>query len=185
MAEKWVISDPHWFHENIIRFCGRPFANADLMNECLIRNWNSVVEDGHRVYLLGDVFCGGGNDRERAEVLWALKGNIHLIVGNHDEALLKSPTLLKRFQKISYWKGFHDMGITFTHVPHELHRLRDGNINGHGHIHNNMEEDYHYLNYCVEHRDYTPTHFDQVNLEIKEILRKDKDLKPGNKYWHK
>lgn len=172
MAEKWVISDQHYFHENIIRFCGRPFANAEIMNECLIKNHNSVVNDGDYVYCLGDVFLGG-NDKQRAEVLWALKGRLRLIVGNHDEALLKSPSLTKRFEKIMYWKGFKDLGITFTHVPHDLSRLRDGNINGHGHIHNNLEDDYHYLNYCVEHRNYTPTHFDQVKLEIDAIRKQE------------
>ena len=169
--EKWFISDTHFFHENIIQYCGRPFANADLMNENLVANWNKVVGEHDYVYHLGDWFVGG-NDRQRNEILWSLNGKIRFIVGNHDEALLKRKSSLNRFEKIMYWKGFAENNFTATHVPHELKRLRDGAFNVHGHIHNNMEDDLHYINVCVEHRDYTPVHMDQILLEIKENKRK-------------
>lgn len=32
----WFTSDTHFFHDNIIRFSNRPFANAFEMNEELI-----------------------------------------------------------------------------------------------------------------------------------------------------
>lgn len=169
--EKWFISDTHFFHENIIKFCDRPFHSADDMNEKMIKNWNSVVGKTDYVYHLGDVFIGG-NDKERAEVLYALNGNLRLIVGNHDEALLMSPLLHKRFAKAMYWKGFKENNFTATHVPHQLDRLRNGEFNVHGHIHNNLEDDLHYINVCVEHRNYTPVHMDQIKLEIKNATYK-------------
>jgi calcineurin-like phosphoesterase family protein len=33
-------ADEHYLHENIIKFCNRPFANRDEMKEALIENHN-------------------------------------------------------------------------------------------------------------------------------------------------
>ena len=37
-------SDTHFYHSNIIKYCNRPFADAQDMNETLIANWNNVVD---------------------------------------------------------------------------------------------------------------------------------------------
>ena len=75
-------SDTHFYHANIINFCGRPFKNVEVMNETLIANWNSVVGPDDIVFHLGD-FCLGGS-AEWANILNRLNGKIYLIVGNHD-----------------------------------------------------------------------------------------------------
>ena len=75
-------SDTHFYHSNIINFCGRPFKNVEVMNETLIANWNSVVGPGNIVFHLGD-FCLGGS-AEWTNILNRLNGKIYLIVGNHD-----------------------------------------------------------------------------------------------------
>ena len=36
-------SDPHFGHNNILRFCHRPFQDMKHMCQSLIDNWNSVV----------------------------------------------------------------------------------------------------------------------------------------------
>ena len=41
---KLYISDLHFGHENVIRFDGRPFANADEMDLTLIELWNARVQ---------------------------------------------------------------------------------------------------------------------------------------------
>ena len=75
-------SDTHFYHTNIINFCGRPFKNVEVMNETLIANWNSVVGPDDIVFHLGD-FCLGGS-AEWTNILNRLNGKIYLIVGNHD-----------------------------------------------------------------------------------------------------
>ena len=80
-------SDTHFGHENIIKFCNRPFANAKEMNETLINNWNRVVGPDDTIFHLGDFAFGGS-------YLWnnmldRLNGHIHLIIGNHDRKNLR------------------------------------------------------------------------------------------------
>jgi calcineurin-like phosphoesterase family protein len=168
MAEKWFTGCPHFFHENIIIFCGRPFANAEIMNENIVANNNKVVNDGDYVYWLGDMFIGG-TEKDRVELLYSMKGRKRLIIGNHDDTIFKQPKVVNAFEKISYWKGFHDEGFTCTHVPHELHRLRDGHFNVHAHTHLNLEEDPHYISVSQDVRDFTPVHMDQILLEIRTV----------------
>lgn len=171
MAEKWFISDTHFFHENIIQYCGRPFANAELMNENLVENWNKWVKPGDKVYHLGDVACGyGGDEKALSRLLFSLNGHKRLIVGNHDK--LKSPALHKAFEKIELWKGFKDGDFTCVHIPLGLESLRDGAFCVHGHVHNNVISNPHYINMCVEHRNYSPVHYDTIVSEIKEVKRR-------------
>ena len=53
MSNIFVTSDPHFYHDNIIKYCNRPFSNVDEMNLTLIRNWNSKVTPEDDVYVIG------------------------------------------------------------------------------------------------------------------------------------
>lgn len=155
----FIISDTHFNHANIIRYCNRPFKSVEEMNNTMIKNWNRVVSDQDIVYHLGDVWMTGN-----PELLYNLKGRKRLIVGNHDE--LKNPILHKVFQKISMWRMFPEYGVLLTHVPvHEssLYRGATSNeknpsqlINIHGHIHDNPSPKGPYRCACVEQINYTP-----------------------------
>ncbi len=41
---KWYTADPHFGHENILKFCKRPFKNTDEMDNAIIRNLWSCVQ---------------------------------------------------------------------------------------------------------------------------------------------
>ena len=47
----FLTSDTHFDHENIIKYCSRPFNSKDEMNKAMISNWNSVVGDSDTVYI--------------------------------------------------------------------------------------------------------------------------------------
>ena len=52
----YFTADTHFDHANIIRFCNRPFATVEEMNETLIANWNRKVHGNDTVYILGYKF---------------------------------------------------------------------------------------------------------------------------------
>ncbi len=89
-------SDIHFFHNNIIEYCNRPWRSAEEMNEGIINNWNSVVGRNSVVFILGDVAMGGRGKAERlAKILSRLNGKKYLVPGNHDTYILESPECLK------------------------------------------------------------------------------------------
>ena len=83
MSKTLFTSDLHLQHTNIIKYCNRPFKDAEEMDETIIRNWNSVVQPHDTVWLLGDVTMSRKIDKIRW-YLSRLHGNKHLIKGNHD-----------------------------------------------------------------------------------------------------
>lgn len=92
----WFTSDLHLGHRGVIRYARRPFRDVEEMDSALIAGWNDCVQDGDRVYLLGDVsFHGAGTTRA---ILAALKGSIVLVRGNHDRGLKGG--LLDRFESV-------------------------------------------------------------------------------------
>lgn len=84
----WLTSDTHFGHENIIRYCGRPFRNAAGMNLEITRRWNETVEPDDLVYHLGDFAMGGGEHKLDVwrEYCQALNGTKILVRGNHDRS---------------------------------------------------------------------------------------------------
>ena len=78
----YFIADTHFNHENIIKYCDRPFSNAKEMNEYIIQKWNSVVKEDDIVYHLGDV--GFGTTEMLKELISRLNGTKILLRGNHD-----------------------------------------------------------------------------------------------------
>lgn len=166
--EQWFTSDTHFFHANILKFTGangkriRPFGSLEEMHELMIERWNKCVRPQDYVYHLGDVtfqYHGKFN-----ELMSRLNGHKRLIVGNHDQ--LKNPNLFRWFDKVDLWRGYKEHNFTLSHIPLRLDSIRNGKFNVHGHIHQNRMEDLHYVNVCVEVRDYTPVHLDTILEEI-------------------
>jgi calcineurin-like phosphoesterase family protein len=80
-------ADHHFFHGGsrggIIRYCNRPFSSVEEMNETMIQKWNAKVQNGDKIFHLGDFAFG---NRETILTLTRrLHGNIEIILGNHDE----------------------------------------------------------------------------------------------------
>jgi calcineurin-like phosphoesterase family protein len=78
----WFSADLHLNHENIIKYCHRPFESIKQMNLVLIKNWNETICPDNTVFFVGD-FCKGDPRRW----LGQLNGKITFIRGSHDRRL--------------------------------------------------------------------------------------------------
>lgn len=58
----YYISDLHLFQETSIRFDERPFKNLEEMHEIIKEKWNCKVNNGDKVFILGDISCRGKNE---------------------------------------------------------------------------------------------------------------------------
>lgn len=163
MPDIWFISDTHFNHANIIKYCRPEFNSVEEMNELMIENWNKVVKKGDKVYHLGDVFFG---NKEEFKKLWPrLNGKKRLIVGNHDDVKFMASGGF--FEKIMLWRVWNDKGFLFTHVPVHPDSIQErlvvsGGVNVHGHTHTNGSPDGPYRSVCVELNNYTPTHLEEL-----------------------
>ena len=97
----YFTSDTHFDHANVIRFCNRPFATVEEMNEALITNWNRKVHRDDTVYIMGDMFF---RTTDPEPILQRLKGKKHLIVGNHDSQWMKKVDLDRYFETVELMK---------------------------------------------------------------------------------
>jgi calcineurin-like phosphoesterase family protein len=88
----WFCSDHHFGHDNIRRFCDRPFDSLLEMNEALIENHNAMVQPNDHVYFVGD-FSYKMSKGRTIEILKRLNGKKHMILGNHDKVLTKPDIL--------------------------------------------------------------------------------------------
>lgn len=79
-------SDLHLYHSNIIRYCNRPFANVDEMNQAILDNYNAKVSDEDTVYFIGDIAFLKSSEAKAdlPRYMGNLRGKKHLICGNHD-----------------------------------------------------------------------------------------------------
>lgn len=170
MRDIWFISDTHFYHGNILKFTGddgkriRPdFQSVEEMNEKMAQNWNELVKPGDHVWHLGDFAMGFKTGCE--QLIKRLNGRKRLCVGNHDEVKEVAPF----FEKVVLWRIFKEFNFTCTHIPLMSSQLRKTAFNVHGHIHQNLMADPHYINVCVEHTNYTPVHLDEILAKIKAV----------------
>ena len=86
MNEKiFFTSDNHYFHENIIKYCSRPFSDSCDMNVEMMSRWNSVVGPDDIGIFVGDISAGlKGRTEELRMIIQKLNGKKILIRGNHD-----------------------------------------------------------------------------------------------------
>ena len=94
LATTFVIGDLHLGHKKMVDLGQRPYKTLEEHDSTLINNWNSVIQQHHKVFVLGDVAFG----KSALEMLKFAKGSKYLVAGNHDT--LASAEYLKYFNKI-------------------------------------------------------------------------------------
>lgn len=78
----YVTSDWHFMHQQPFIYEPRGFNNAYEMSEAIIARHNAIVQPDDDVYILGDLMLN--NNELGLSCIKQLKGNLHIIRGNHD-----------------------------------------------------------------------------------------------------
>ena len=135
----YYIADLHLGHKNIIRLSNRPFSSIEEMDKTLIDNWNKVVKPTDDIYIIGDL-CYKTHHDNMLHYISQLKGQKHLIIGNHDKEIVKDSDLRRYFVEIKDMKTVYDNGtkIVLCHYPLvEWDGYYRDVLHFYGHIHNN------------------------------------------------
>jgi len=141
MNETFFVSDSHFSHGNIIKYCERPFSSKEEMEEILVDNWNGLVSTKDDVYHLGDFAFLPNGDNGRIElkrILSRLNGRIHLLLGSHDKGLQNQRDLFhETFRRNSIVeRKFGDKIIIMGHCPMlSFEKRSHGSIHFFGHVH--------------------------------------------------
>lgn len=151
MDKLYFTSDLHFCHDREFIWAARGFESASEMNETIVRSWNSVVNEHDNCYILGDIMLG--NNEKGLRYLKQLKGNIHIIRGNHDTTsriqLYNTCPNVVKITNAEYIKA-HGYSFYLSHYPTLTANLDDGdkplkailiNLYGHTHQKNNFYED--------------------------------------------
>jgi len=162
-------SDTHFHHVSILKYCNRPFASVEEMNEKLIANWNSVVTSKDVVYHMGD-FSWGNAEKIRS-VFDRLNGQKHLVLGNHDD--IDSHKKLKwNWVKTEYTLKVNDLRYVLYHYPQ-----RSWNYSVHGarhlfgHCHGTAKPWGYSFDVGTDCWDFTPVSIEVVEATIAKMQR--------------
>ena len=145
------------------------------MNEDIVKKWNSIIDDNDIIYHLGDLALG--NVDEAIKYIKQLKGQIHLIRGNHctDNKVEKYKELdniidIKYADMIKYKKW----NFYLSHYPTMMGCWADQkklwNLSGHTHSKDKFENKEHKIyNVAADAHDCKPVEIEQIIKDIKEI----------------
>lgn len=151
----WFTSDEHFNHENIIKYCNRPFSSVREMNDTLIARWNDRVNHDDTVYVVGDMFLGKPEDA--IDIIKSLKGRKVLILGNHDRS--RRTMLECGFDEVWQRKNIRLMNgkrALLSHKPLPESTLQDFELQVHGHRHSGPIVSGKRVNVCVDLWGFSP-----------------------------
>ena len=179
----YFTSDTHFYHNNIIRYCNRPFSSVEEMNDRIIENWNDKVSKDSIIFHLGDfAFC---DERQLAELVPQLMGTIILIKGNHDSKNNKFLESIFTEVYSQLYITIEKQSIYLNHFPLLCFPRRAWNLFGHVHSKPGISNiDTSKLKYCtstqydvgMDLNNYTPISFYEVKDKIKTQISNNSNI---------
>jgi calcineurin-like phosphoesterase family protein len=171
----FFISDHHLGHNNVLKYCNRPFPTTELMRDCLIGNHNKLVSTDDIVVFVGDVAFLDSHAKVN-EILNQMNGYKILVLGNHDierdryeHYVFDEICVSKAFQH-TFNERLINFVLThypFTNVPEDMYF---NTLNIHGHIHDKLSKEEHQINVSVEAVNYKPIHFNDILIKAERRL---------------
>lgn len=141
MTDTFFTADIHFGHRAMLdpERGNRPFRTTDEMDEFIVKAWNEVVGPRDNVYVLGDVSFAPYP--RTLELVNSLNGRLHLVAGNHDEAMLKKPPFVASFEWVKDLHYLRVDGCRFALCHYPLATWRNchkGSFHLHGHSHGGL-----------------------------------------------
>lgn len=167
--DTWIVSDTHFRHKNIIKYCNRPMGHDRLMQQ----NWFEKIQPEDTVLHLGDLQVWYGLEVVAASAITSsLPGKKFILRGNHDREKPKFYAELGFTMIPEFVQEFGDrkrtlQRVLFSHFP-DTERKGEWDINVHGHIHNNG-----YAAEINRNRDYRNVSMEVMNYEparLRDVL---------------
>jgi calcineurin-like phosphoesterase family protein len=148
-------SDTHFNDAHRIRVDKRPFASIAEHDAALIERWNAVVRRQDEIYHLGD-FTSAKSSARVSELLAALNGRKHLIIGNND-----GPATIENegWASVGYYaeREVDARLLILCHYPFRTWRdMGKGAIDIHGHSHGKLKEEPRQYDVGVDVFDFRP-----------------------------
>jgi calcineurin-like phosphoesterase family protein len=131
-------ADTHFGDPRGIRIDRRPYGSVAEHDAALVARWNEVVGVADEVWHLGD-FASARKPERIGELLGALNGVKHLIVGNNDgEATIREPA----WASVQHYAELTVEGtaLVLCHYPFRTwNKMGRGVVNLHGHSHGRLK----------------------------------------------
>ena len=170
----YFTADTHFGHDNIIKYCKRPFHCAAEMDETIFANWTALVRPEDTVYHLGDVAFGSEEAVARAvERIKRLPGRKLLIPGNHDhrypELLAQAfDEVLPPLWEVTATAGGESARIALCHYPLLTWKgAFRGALHFHGHVHGRIQADDRRIDVGVDAWGYAPARLENIIKRMK------------------
>jgi calcineurin-like phosphoesterase family protein len=169
----WFTSDFHLSHNNILKYCNRPFSSIEEMDETILNNLSSVLKTGSLLYFLGDLSFNKNSINRFFDLTDSMKVQVHFVFGNHD---YRNKRII---EERAVWSGdlkaikVNNQDLTITHYAMMVWPKSHFNSwNLYGHSHCNLKANGKQLDVGVDGHNFMPYSFE----EIKEYM----DARPNN-----
>ena len=164
-------SDTHFGDPRALRIDRRPFPNLPAHDAALVERWNQTVAADDEVWHLGDFSLGPGPERI-AEILRALHGRKHLIVGNNDgEATLRADG----WASVRHYAEIEVDGVRLVLCHYAFrtwNRMGRGVVNLHGHSHGKLTPMTRQHDVGVDAWDFRPVTLPQIMGRRRRAVRR-------------
>jgi calcineurin-like phosphoesterase family protein len=157
----WFTADHHFGHPGARSLYRRPFGSVAEMDRQMIERWNAVVRQYDEVWHLGD-FAVRQSAGRVDDLLRALHGRKHLLVGNNDGPAVTRST---GWHSVQHYAELAVEGrqLVLCHYPFRTWRdAGKGAINLHGHSHGRLKPVPRQFDVGVDAREFRPVRLAEV-----------------------
>jgi calcineurin-like phosphoesterase family protein len=159
-------SDHHFGHGGARGLFRRPFPTTAEMDAIMAARWNETVGPNDEIWHLGD-FAVRQSPARMGELLEALAGLKHLIVGNNDGA---ATTGLSQWASVQHYAELQVDGtwLILCHYPlRTWNRIGRGALDLHGHSHGRLAPLPRQVDVGVDLWDFRPITLAQIRQRVR------------------